>query len=98
MSKSISLKPRLNEKTYALANSGVYVFEVERSVNKHTIARAVESQFDVKVSSVNTSNMKGKTKRIISLTGKRMVNSEGQRPDFKKSLRYSRRRQQPSIL
>lgn len=85
MSKSITLKPRLNEKTYALASKQVYVFEVERGVNKHTIARAVEVQFDVKVLEVNTVNVKGKAKRIISLTGKRMVNAEGKRPDFKKA-------------
>jgi large subunit ribosomal protein L23 len=85
MSKTISLKPRLNEKTYALAGRQVYVFEVERSVNKHSIARAVEAQFEVKVVEVNTINVKGKAKRIVSLTGKRMVNAEGKRPDFKKA-------------
>lgn len=85
MSKSISLKPRLNEKTYALAANRVYVFTVDLDVNKHSIARAVEEQFEVKVSEVNTSLMKGKTKRIVSLTGKRMVNADGKRPDFKKA-------------
>lgn len=85
MSKAITLKPRLNEKTYALAATGVYVFEIDRDVNKHSVARAVEAQFDVKVVEVNTVNVKGKAKRIISLTGKRMVNAEGKRPDFKKA-------------
>lgn len=85
MSKTIALKPRLNEKTYTLANKRVYVFEVDRSVNKHNIARAVEAQFEVKVLEVNTVNVKGKAKRIVSLTGKRMVNAEGQRPNFKKA-------------
>jgi large subunit ribosomal protein L23 len=85
MSKTITLKPRLNEKTYTMANNRVYVFEVERDVNKHSIARAVEAQFAVKVSEVNTVNVKGKAKRIISLTGKRMVNAEGKRPDSKKA-------------
>jgi large subunit ribosomal protein L23 len=85
MSKSITLKPRLNEKTYALAASRVYVFTVDPSVNKHTVARAVEEQFEVKVATVNTTLTKGKAKRIVSLTGKRMVNAEGKRPDFKKA-------------
>lgn len=85
MSKSIMLRPRLNEKTYALAESRVYVFDVERSVNKHNIARAVEAQFEVKVDSVNTTNIPGKTKRIISITGKRMKNAEGSRKDIKKA-------------
>jgi large subunit ribosomal protein L23 len=85
MSKAIALKPRLNEKTYGLAASRVYVFDVDRSVNKHSIARAVESQFEVKVTEVNTANIPGKSKRIISINGKRMKNSEGSRNDFKKA-------------
>jgi large subunit ribosomal protein L23 len=85
MSKTIALKPRLNEKTYALSANRVYVFEVPAGVNKHGIARAVEAQFEVKVSEVNTANIKGKSKRIISLTAKRMKNAEGQRSDIKKA-------------
>lgn len=85
MSKTIALKPRLNEKTYALAEKRVYVFTVDRSVNKHSIARAVEAQFEVKVSEVNTTNIPGKAKRIISITGKRMKNAEGYRTDMKKA-------------
>lgn len=85
MSKTIALKPRLNEKTYGLAASRVYVFDVDRSVNKHSIARAVESQFEVKVTDVNTANIVGKPKRIISISGKRMKNSEGTRNNFKKA-------------
>lgn len=85
MTKAIALRPRLNEKTYGLAASRVYVFDVDRSVNKHSIARAVESQFEVKVVEVNTANIPGKSKRIISVNGKRMKNSEGRRNDFKKA-------------
>jgi large subunit ribosomal protein L23 len=85
MSKSIALKPRLNEKTYGLASSRVYVFDVDRSVNRHGIARAVESQFDVKVMKVNTANIPGKSKRVISLSGKRVKGSDGSRNDFKKA-------------
>ena len=85
MSKTIALRPRLNEKTYAMAAERVYVFEVDAGTNKHDIGRAVEAQFDVKVAEVNTVNVKGKAKRIISITGKRMVNAEGKRPDFKKA-------------
>jgi large subunit ribosomal protein L23 len=85
MSKTITLRPRLNEKTYALANSRVYVFEVDKDVNKHTVARAVEAQFEVKVTTVNTTNVIGKAKRIISLDGKRSRNAEGKRSDIKKA-------------
>jgi large subunit ribosomal protein L23 len=85
MSKTITLRPRLNEKTYALAATRVYVFEVDRDVNKHNVARAVEAQFEVKVTTVNTTNIIGKAKRIMSLDGKRSRNAEGKRPDFKKA-------------
>jgi large subunit ribosomal protein L23 len=85
MSRTITLKPRLNEKTYGLAESRVYVFDVDRSVNKHGIARAVEAQFEVKVAEVNTANIHGKAKRTINITGRRMKNAEGSRPDFKKA-------------
>jgi large subunit ribosomal protein L23 len=85
MSKTITLKPRLNEKTYGLAAARVYVFDVDRRVNKHSIARAVEAQFEVKVTTVNTTNISGKAKRIISISGKRMKNSEGSRNDIKKA-------------
>jgi len=85
MSKSIILQPRLNEKTYILADRRVYVFDVDKSVNKHSIARAVEQQFDVKVVSVNTTNIGGKAKRTMSLTGKRYLNSDGRRKDIKKA-------------
>jgi large subunit ribosomal protein L23 len=85
MSKSIALKPRLNEKTYKLSEERVYVFDVATNLNKHSIARAIESQFDVKVISVNTTVLTGKAKRTISLDGKRMVNSNGKRTDVKKA-------------
>lgn len=73
MSKTIALKPRMSEKTYAQSAAGVYVFEVPRDVNKHTIARAIEAQFDVKVTEVNILNQKGKAKRTISQSGRRVA-------------------------
>jgi large subunit ribosomal protein L23 len=85
MSKTIVLEPRMNEKTYELSNKGVYVFNIAQDVNKHTVARAVESQFEVKVASVNIANLPGKAKRTISLMGKRMMNQEGKRNNIKKA-------------
>jgi large subunit ribosomal protein L23 len=85
MSKTITLRPRLNEKTYGLAEARVYVFDVDQGVNKHSVASAVEAQFEVKVTSVNTTNIPGKTKRTISITGKRLKNAEGRRVDTKKA-------------
>jgi large subunit ribosomal protein L23 len=85
MSKSIILKPRLSEKTYSLSETRVYVIDVDKSVNKHTVARAVEEQFEVKVEKVNMTNIPGKTKRTTSITGKRYLNSRGKRNDIKKA-------------
>ena len=85
MSKTVTLRPLLSEKTYELSNSRVYVLEVPKNVNKHTVARAVEAQFEVKVERVNTTNISGKAKRIISISGKRTKNAEGNRTDIKKA-------------
>jgi large subunit ribosomal protein L23 len=85
MSTHITLKPRLNEKTYGMAQNRVYVFDIDQGVNKHTVARAVEAQFEVKVTAVNTVNIKGKAKRIVNITGKRSVNAEGKRNDIRKA-------------
>lgn len=79
MSKTLVLKPRVSEKTYALSTGRVYVFDVPKSANKHEVARAVTAQFDVKVTGVNLANIAGKAKRTISLTGKRVVNGKGGR-------------------
>lgn len=85
MSKSITLRPRLSEKTYAQSENRVYVVEIPADVNKHSVARAVEAQFEVKVTKVNITNIRGKAKRTISITGKRYLNSAGKRTDLKKA-------------
>lgn len=85
MSKSLILRPRLSEKTYAQSESRVYVVEVPSNINKHDVARAIEAQFEVKVNKVNVTNIKGKAKRTASVTGKRYLNSEGKRSDVKKA-------------
>jgi large subunit ribosomal protein L23 len=85
MDKTITLRPRLSEKTYGLSESRVYVLEIPNGVNKHGVARAVEAQFEVKVLKVNIANISGKSKRIMSITGKRVKNAEGRRPGIKKA-------------
>lgn len=84
-SKAITLRPRLSEKTYGLSESRVYVVEVPADVNKHSVTRAIEAQFEVKVTKVNITNIPGKAKRTISITGKRYQNSEGRRSGVKKA-------------
>jgi large subunit ribosomal protein L23 len=85
MSKTITLRPRLSEKTYAQSENRVYVVEIPADVNKHGVARAIEAQFDVKVAKVNITNIRGKAKRTMSITGKRYLNSSGKRNDIKKA-------------
>lgn len=81
---SLVLKPRLSEKSYALSQEpNVYVFEVDKSANKLTVAAAVAEQFKVTVVSVNMTNVKGKKMRtFVSRRGKFV---RGQRSDVKKA-------------
>lgn len=81
--KSIHLLPRLSEKTYGLSNSRVYVVDVNRTTNKLTVKKAIEIQFDVKVTNVNITNIGGKAKRNISKNGRRI--SPGRDNDIKKA-------------
>lgn len=82
MSKTTVLKPRMSEKAYAQSQSGVYVFKVQRSVDKTSIARAVEAQFDVTVTNVKTLVQKGKAKRTVRKGGRPVA---GRESDFKKA-------------
>jgi large subunit ribosomal protein L23 len=77
----ITLKPRMSEKSYALSNTGVYVFDVDKSTNKHEIAKAVESTYEVTVTDVKTIIVKGKAKRLYR--NRRYEN--GRRSDVKKA-------------
>lgn len=84
MEKSIVLKPRMSEKSYRLSQvSNTYVFDVSGDINKHNVARAVAAQFDVVVTDVNITNVKGKPARVISKGGRRV--SRGTRSDYKKA-------------
>ncbi|MEO8105356.1 MAG: 50S ribosomal protein L23 [Candidatus Saccharibacteria bacterium] len=85
MSKTISLRPRLSEKSYSLSAARVYVFDIPVGVNKHSVAQAVEAQFDVKVGTVNIANIPGKAKRVVSITGKRSKNTSGKRNNIRKA-------------
>ena len=69
--RDILLAPVVSEKSYALIDEGKYTFLVDPRANKTEIKVAVESGFDVKVSSVNTANRQGKSRRTRYGTGKR---------------------------
>lgn len=71
MSKTMTLRPRVSEKSYSLSQSqNTYVFEVPTETNRVEVARAVESQFGVTVESVNISVLKGKAKRTVRKGGR----------------------------
>ena len=69
--RDILLAPVVSEKSYGLLEEGKYTFLVDPRANKTEIKIAVETVFGVKVSSVNTLNRPGKTRRTRSGTGKR---------------------------
>lgn len=83
MDKSMTIKPRISEKAYALSQTqNVYVMQVPADANKLTVANAISAQFDVTVTNVNINNAKGKTKRTVRKGGR---SSFGKRPDVKKA-------------
>ena len=57
-------RPIVTEKSTLLAAHGKYVFEVALKANKPQIREAVEKAFNVRVRSVNTSIVHGKTRRF----------------------------------
>jgi len=84
--KSIALKPRTSEKTYALAIArNTYVFQVPLAVNKIEIKAAVEAQFGVTVIKVRIVIAKGKDARSIRIGSRVRSNASGFRSDVKKA-------------
>lgn len=70
MSKA-TLKPRASEKTYALSEqANTYVFEIDKDINKHSVARAVAEQFGVSVTGVRVASTPAKPKRSYRKRGK----------------------------
>ncbi|MDQ1293382.1 MAG: large subunit ribosomal protein [Actinomycetota bacterium] len=69
--RDILLAPVVSEKSYGLLDEGKYTFIVDPRANKTEIKIAVEQVFGVRVSSVNTINRQGKTRRTRFGTGKR---------------------------
>ena len=87
--RDILLAPVVSEKSYSLLDENKYTFLVAPGANKTEIKIAVETVFDVKVTSVNTLNRTGKTRRTRFGTGKRADTkraivslAEGQRIDI----------------
>ena len=69
--RDILLAPVVSEKSYGLLDANKYTFLVHPDANKTEIKIAVEKIFNVMVTSVNTLNRAGKTRRTRYGTGKR---------------------------
>ncbi len=65
------LAPVITEKATYLSEQNKVVFRVADDATKDEIAAAVEALFKVKVTKVNTLNVKGKTKRFRGRVGYR---------------------------
>jgi large subunit ribosomal protein L23 len=78
--RTVLQRPIISEKSYALMDSGTYVFVVDRRASKSEVRDAVEEAFGVRVRNVNTLIRKGKNKR------NRRTNTPGKRPDTKRAI------------
>ena len=68
----VLLAPHISEKATMVADQGnQFVFKVAKDASKPEIRKAVEELWGVKVKSVSTSVVKGKTKRFGRSMGKR---------------------------
>ncbi|MFB9312623.1 50S ribosomal protein L23 [Nocardioides plantarum] len=69
--RDVLIAPVVSEKSYGLLDNNKYTFLVHPEANKTEIKIAVEKIFNVKVTSVNTLNRVGKTRRTKTGLGKR---------------------------
>jgi large subunit ribosomal protein L23 len=67
----VILSPVITEKSTLLSEHNQVVFKVAKTATKPEIKEAVEGLFNVKVTAVNTLNLKGKTKRFRGRLGRR---------------------------
>ena len=81
----VIVAPVVTEKTTEQMETSLYTFVVNERANKHEIARAVETLWDVKVTDVRTMRYPGKAKR--ALLGRMVKNWElGRTSSFKKAV------------
>ena len=68
--RDILIRPLITEHCTDLMQENKFVFVVDKRANKIQVADAVEEIFKVTVETVNTINVKGKTKRRGRTVGK----------------------------
>ena len=69
LAQDIIIRPVITEESMAEVAEKKYTFEVAKSATKIDVAKAVEKLFDVKVSKVNTMNVKGHKRTYGRFTG-----------------------------
>ena len=79
---SIIYRPIVTEKMTRLGEHGQYAFEVETKANKIDVLHAIEKKFNVKVESVRTMRIHGKTKAQMTRKGR----FEGKTRHWKKAI------------
>jgi len=76
--RDVIIRPVVSEKSYAAIEQNTYTFLVDPRANKTEIKEAVQAIWNVRVTSVNTLNRHGKTKRRGF--------TKGRRPDQKRAI------------
>ena len=76
--RDVIIRPVVSEKSYAGIEKNTYTFLVDPRSNKTEIKEAIQKIWNVRVTSVNTLNRPGKTKRRGWTKGKR--------PDQKRAI------------
>jgi large subunit ribosomal protein L23 len=69
--RDVIIRPVVSEKSYGGLEQNSYTFLVDKRANKTEIKEAVQSIWNVRVTSVNTLNRHGKVKRRGFTKGKR---------------------------
>jgi large subunit ribosomal protein L23 len=87
LSHEILLRPLFTEKMSRLEETErKYAFQIDPDANKMDVKRAVEKQFDVKVTKVSTLNRKGKEKQMSVRSGGRVIRTRGRRSNWKRAV------------
>ena len=81
--RQILIRPIYTEKISRLQDEeNKFAFEVSRGANKIEIRADIENRFDVKITKIQTMNMRGKMKQQMTRGGRFF----GRRPDWKKAI------------
>ncbi len=62
--KQIISKPHITEKSMAKVSDNLYTFQIDKTANKHEVAKLIEETYKVNVISVNIITKQGKIKNF----------------------------------